>query len=343
MSGGNILVISMFAQGEGFLYEFLTSTMTSYPPNRPTKIPRQVNANQWSHHPRPEREKPWAMWTVIGILVVAGLTLIVWRLQVQKKMEATEKQVVELLATADQLVEANREDEAEAAMRKALEMQPGDVRCQTMIERIEKKRGMIYRKKSAASDMTLASAEQIALTDIKGALEILQTIRKDSSFTPEAQRAAAQRIKELEGGICTLHLPEDWPADAVLLIDDFEKTPKKGIVSDIVHGKRTIKVTRYGFRQPAAMELDFRGLEPLQLPAIEWRLRGAKVFITSRPAGAAVWRNGKDTGKITPCEFEDVDDGPIEFLLKHPKYPETPVKGVVKDRQPIKLTANLQP
>ena len=84
-------------------------------------------------------------------------------------------------------------------------------------------------------------------------------------------------------------------------------------------------------------------LDPLPLPTVVWKLRGAKVFVKSIPSGAAVWWKGKDTGKVTPFEIEDVDDGPIEFLLKHPKYDETPLNGEVKDRQPLSMTATLKP
>ena len=113
-------------------------------------------------------------------------------------------------------------------------------------------------------------------------------------------------------------------------------------MSGITPGKHTVVASRFGFRDSPQVELNFRGLDPLQLPTIEWKPRGAKVFVNSRPSGAAVWWHGKDTGKITPCEILDVDDGPIEFLLKHPKYEATTLKGEVKDRQPLSVTATLK-
>jgi hypothetical protein len=279
----------------------------------------------------------------LGVILAAAVAVIVWRLQVQQEMQATDKQVVALLASADKLIQEDHDDEAEATARRALGMLPGDIRCQAMIDRIETKRELIRKKKAAASDLVMARAEQLATTDIAAALETLAVVRTESSFTPEAKKAAADRIKELKGGVCTLRLPEDLPADAVLTIDEITQTPKKGIVSDIVHGKHTIAVKRFGFRDSPAMELDFQGLEPVRLPAIVWKIRGAKVFVTSTPAGAAVWRDGKDTGKVTPCDFDDVDDGTVEFLLKHPARADTPAKGEVKDRQPTKLSVTLEP
>lgn len=316
--------------------------MNSYP-NPQSRFPRQVAAQYRPRHVRPARDTSWILWTVLGLAFAGVMALIAWRLQFQAKMKETEKNVSALLASADQLIQSDREDEAEAEVRKALDMLPGDARCQATIDRIDTKRKMIHQKKAAASDFAMTEAEQIAITDIAAAIASFGRIAQDQSFTTEAKRAATERVGKLKSGVCTLRLPGDWPADANLLIDDITKTPVKGVVDGIVHGKHTIRVTRYGYRNPAAMEMDFRGLEPLQLPVIGWQLWGAKVFVTSRPIGAAVWKNGKDTGKVTPCSFEDVDIGQVEFLLKHPKYSDTPLKGEVKDRKPMKLSVTLVP
>lgn len=64
--------------------------------------------------------------------------------------------------------------------------------------------------------------------------------------------------------------------------------------------------------------------------------------VKSQPAGAQVWLAGVNTGKVTPCEFEDIDEGEVEFVLKLPKYENQSVKGEVKARQTTRLSAVLK-
>lgn len=293
------------------------------------------------HYVKPERSTPVALWVVLGIIVVAGAALVFWRLQVQGQQQQTEDKVVALLASADQLIQEDREDDAEAAARQALALLPGDARCTATIERIETKRKMIHEKKSNESKVKLAQAEQYALKNLDAAREELDRLRADASLTPEAQKAAAERYKELKGPVCSLRVPKELPTDAVLTLDGETKEAQNSLVTGITPGKHSVLITRFGFRDVAFNDLDFRGTEPLELPAFDWVPKGTKVSITSSPAGAAVWYMGKDTGKVTPCTIPDVEDGPIEILLKHPDYADTTVKGEVKDRRPIRLSAKL--
>ena len=312
-------------------------------PNQQSRIPQRAAATRRAITPRPEQGTNWLLWSLVALALATALAMIVWRLDVREQQRTTEKEVSALLESADQLIQENREDEAEAAMNKALTMIPGDVRCRAVIDRINTKRKMIHEKMASASEFALAQAEQIALGNIAGAIEAFGRIRLDNSLTPEAKKIAEERAKALKGEVCTLQLPADWPTDAVLSIDGVLKFTGKTIVTGIAPGKRMIHITRFGFREPDDMELEFLGLETLQLPTILWRPRGTKVSIMSRPAGAAVWRDGKDTGKITPCVIEDVENGQVEFILKHPKHANTPLSGEVKDRQPLKLSSTLDP
>ncbi len=313
-------------------------------PNRPPTKTRRSPTPQWGYTaPIPEKKTNWILWTLLGIALVAAGGGVAWRMQYQANWQQNDDKVMALLASADQLIQENREDEAEAVVKQGIGLLPGDSRCQQMIERINTKRKMIYERKAEASDAALAEAEQLAKNDIDLAIDALGKIVSDASLTPEARKAAEARIASFKRGVCSLRLPEDWPGDAILTLDDITKEVVKGLVGGILTGKRTVKISRFGFREPPPVELDFRGVDPVPLPTIEWKLRGAKVFVKSRPAGAAVWRQGKNTGKVTPCELEDVDDGPIELLLKHPDYTATPIKGEVKDRKPLSLTVTLTP
>lgn len=313
------------------------------PPNRPLQAPRRSQATQRGYaSPVPENGTNWILWTLLGILLVAGVSIVGWRLKYQANWQKNNDKIVALLESADQLILANRDDEAEAVAKQGLGLIPGDVRCQMVIERIDSKRKMILQRRSEISSATMSQAEELAKTDIGLATDALHKMTADETLTPEARAAAKSRIEALQGGVCTLRLPADWPKDAVLTLDGTAQRVVNGLVAGIVPGKRTVMITRYGFSDLPPLELDFRGLNELPLPAVGWKIRGAKVFVKSTPPGAAVWWQGKDTGKTTPFEMEDVDDGPVEFVLKHPNHVDTPLKGLVEDRQPLLLTATLK-
>jgi len=312
-------------------------------PNRPQPAPRRSQPTQRGYiSAAPEKTINWVLWTLLGIVLVAGGSVVAWRLQYQENWQKTDDQIMLLLASADQLIEANREDEAEAIAKQGLGLLPGDDRCQKMIERINTKRQMIHQRRAEISDASLTQAEELTKNEIKLAIEALEKIVKDDSMTTEVKKTAKARIAALKGGVCSLRMPKEWPKDAVLTLGGTTHRVVEELVTGIVPGKHEVSITRYGFSPPPPMELDFRGVDPLPLPAFVWKVRGAKVFVKSIPSGAAVWWQGKDTGKVTPFEIEDVDDGPVEVLLKHPEFPPTSLKGVVTDRQPLQLTATLE-
>lgn len=332
----------MFAQAGCFPYEASKSRVMSTYPNRPTPTPRQVMP---SHRPRPvivEQNTNWLLFGALGVIAAGALAVVMWRLDVQKQGEETGKKLVALLASADQLIQENRDDEAAAAANKAMELIPGDLRAQAVIDRINAKRDLVHKKKSTEAGFSMMRAEQLEKENLAAAVEAYDAIRMDAATTAEAKQAAADRAKAIRAGICTLILPEDWPADAELTIDELSKNTAKKRIDGIVHGKRTIGITRLQYRDPVPMEIEFRTSEPVRLPAFEWKVKGAKVFLTSTPAGAAVWKNGENTGKITPCEFEDVDEGTVEYVLKRPGYPDTIVKGKVEGRIPLKISGKLE-
>lgn len=306
-------------------------------------IPRSPAPQQDRRYVVIEKKSNWVLWTFLGALAVGAAVLVVWRLQYQDNLQKNDEKVLALIESADQLIQANREDEAEAVVSQGIGLIPGDTRCQTVIERINAKRKLILKNKAEASSNALGGAEQLAKTDIALAIDAFEKVAEDASLPAETHLAAEARIATLKGSVCSLQMPNDWPKDANVSIDNIPKEITDGLVSGITAGKHTIQASRFGFRDPAPVELEFRGVDPLKFPTIEWKPRGAKVYVKSRPSGAAVWWQGKDTGKVTPCEIVDVDDGPVEFLLKHPKYEETTLKGEVKDRQPLSVTATLKP
>lgn len=281
------------------------------------------------------------LWIVLAIIIVAAAALVGWRVNFQNQLDEKEAQITALLTSADQLIGGNHDDEAETAARQALALLPDDPRCLAMIERISVKRAMYKKLQSDAFEGALASAKELAKSDIAAAIDAFAEIAKDSTFTAEAKQTAVVQSRTLNGTICSLRLPADWPMEAVVTIDGSEQRPKDLIITGLTRGKHKVSITRYAFRNIPEMELEFRGLDPLRLPTIVWRPAGAKVFVTSIPPGAAVWKGETNTGKVTPCTLEDVDDGVLELVLKHANYEDAIVSGVIRDRSPLKLTGRL--
>ena len=116
-------------------------------------IPRQGASPRWNRRPiRPEKNTSWILWSLIGIVVVAAISVVAWRLQYQAKWRQSDERVLALLESAEKLIQENREDEAEAVATQGLGLLPGDKRCQEMINRINTKRAMIHLNKTKAAD-----------------------------------------------------------------------------------------------------------------------------------------------------------------------------------------------
>jgi flagellar basal body-associated protein FliL len=313
--------------------------MASFPQQPAPRRSQPTQRGHLHHAPKPTN---WVLWILLVIILVAGISVVAWRLNYQEKFQKADDKIMALLESADELIIANRDVEAEALVQQGIGLIPGDDRCQKVIDRIDAKRQMIHQRNAEVSNAILAQAEELTKTDIVMAIEAFNKIVADNLLTPEALTNAKARIASLKGVVCSLRIPENWPNEAVLTLDGAPQRIVSGFVKDIMPGKHEVKITRFGFSDPPPMELDFRSVDPVALPAIAWKVRGTKVFVKSTPPGAAVWLNGEDTQKVTPFEKDDMADGPVEVLLKHPDYADASLKGEIKDQQPLLLNATLE-
>lgn len=317
--------------------------MSSYP-NRQNGLPRYGGASKSSRANVSQRSGSPIMAILIGLCVIAAGGGILWGLKDRDRKRETERRVSAMLVSADQLVDSSQDEQAEALMREAMGLHPGDPRCQAVLDRISTKRDLFERKQANDSAYALEQARVTAETDIVGAIAAYERIREEKSLSGAARKQAAEQAASLKGGVCSMQLPAGWPPEALVSINGVEcKIPPNGLIGGIVHGKRTITVSRFGYREPASLELEFRGLQAVKVPAVTWKLIGGKVKLASQPAGAQVWFNGSKLDKVTPCEIDDVDAGEVEYVLKHPDHADTVVKGEVKSRQVTRLSAELTP
>jgi formylglycine-generating enzyme required for sulfatase activity len=245
------------------------------------------------------------------------------------------------LVTAGRWLEAGRINEAEKELETAARIVALDPRVVVLRERIQIARDKETARLTPVLKERMAAAEELALDDIAAAKNMLREII-DASFTPpDLAREAAARESALAQTKCVLRFPADWPGDARVMIDGHVLTPEDGGISGIDQGVRSIRFVRPGFHNPPDLSLDFRGTRPLELPAVEWKPLPGTVRLTSVPSGAAVWRNGVDTGRTTPCTLEDVDSGNVEFVLKHSGHTDAVVRGKLLPKSTLDLSGEL--
>jgi formylglycine-generating enzyme required for sulfatase activity len=297
-------------------------------------------------YPRPlARRRSWVplVLLVVWLVVAGGLTAyygrpaaVAWWQQRQLEL-----QVDSLTATAAAHLQAGRHADADQSARQALELLPNHAPARQIIDTAASQRAiLLQREKNAAA--ALAAAEKLAADDdLPAAIKAFGAICQNPATPAAIVNQADQRRHELRAATGTLVLPPDWPDDAILRLDGELQTPGIRTITGIPFGKHTVKVTRQGHRPPPPIKLEFRGSRPVPLPSIAWELVGGTVVVTSEPPGAAVWHEGKDTGRTTPCTFQDVNVGKISYLLKLPGHLEATAEGEVATAATLELSAAL--
>ncbi len=65
------------------------------------------------------------------------------------------------------------------------------------------------------------------------------------------------------------------------------------------------------------------------------------IFVESTPAGAEIWLDGTNTGKVTPDSLTDLDEGTYDVTLKLENYSDTTVSIIVTADQTASKTVTL--
>lgn len=283
-------------------------------------------------------------WLIL-LLLLAVAVLAVWfagpRFKEYQERQGRIAAATAAIATAGRWLDAKRIDEAEKSLETARQLVADDPRIDVLRERIRLAREKEAVRLTPMIKERMAAADELALDDIAAAVKVLSEIVAASSTPQELAKEAAAKQAALAEATCVLRIPDDWPADAKVMIDGQTQMPGEGGITGIPQGLRTIGFLRQGFRKPPDFSLEFRGTRPLDLPAVEWRPLPGTVRLTSVPSGASVWRNGEDTGHTTPCTLEGIDSGSVEWVLKHSGYMDATVKGELKPESTLELSAEL--
>jgi formylglycine-generating enzyme required for sulfatase activity len=245
------------------------------------------------------------------------------------------------IVTAGRWLEAGRIHEARKELETAERLIAGDPRVVVLRERIQIARDHEVARLTPLIQEQITAAEQLALENIDAAEKALRKITEASSTPPDLARHAAERESALAQATCILRFPADWPGDAKVIIDGRTQETTDGAIAGIEQGPRAVRLLRPGFHNPPELSLDFRGILPLEMPAVDWKPLPGIVRLTSVPSGAAVWRNDLDTGKITPCTLEGIDSGKVEFVLKHSVYSDALLTGELKPESTLELSGEL--
>ncbi len=267
--------------------------------------------------PKVDSGTRWGLWVMAAILVmIAGLLLVPW---FRSQFEARERlmDAAAMVAKAQQQLDQGYAQAAEASAREALKLVPGEASATRVAAAAQRMLDQQKERETLAKAAWDAAEKWVIDDHLLEAIPAFDTIATKSAEFPEGvgtkAAARAAELREMKG---TLLLPNDWPADAVMVMNAEIIDPQDNRVSGIPLGERDLIVSRKGYRNPAPIRLAFRGVKPLALPPVSWKPVGGKVTVSSTPTGAAIWEGNRATGKLTPHTFEDVNVGKAEYLLK---------------------------
>ena len=284
-------------------------------------------------------------WLVVlaVLLVLSGIGVAVTPL-VRKELErrAGERELVRLQNQAADRLLAGDPDGAEAAAREALSRREDFEPARKVLASATALRKRMADKAREGRSALAAAEKWLEEDDIVRALAAFGRIRANKElYGAEAVNQAIRRHAELSTITGTLRLPENWPADVSIMVNGRQVKPADGRIEGLPLDTIRVGLVREGYRSQPVAKIAIRGGRPVTLPGPEWELLPGRVSLTSKPPGAAVWVDGADTGRVTPCEIPDADAGPVEVVLKLPSYADAVVKGEVPSGGKINLTAEL--
>ena len=134
-----------------------------------------------------------AIWFVIIVLILGAVGAGVWKWRDLQENAGKQARASALLDSAETLVESNRDDEAEAKVREALGLVPGEARGFALKTRIEARREIARQRNEEAAAKALEAAEKRASKDLQAAIKDLEEIGRNASFPPEVKQKAAER------------------------------------------------------------------------------------------------------------------------------------------------------
>lgn len=255
----------------------------------------------------------WGWWIALGIvLLIVGVLLIPW---FRARLETRDRviEAASLVAKAQAHLDQGHVEAAELTAQEALKLVPGEAGA-TRIAAAAKKALQQQKEREQRAKTAMEAAEKFVSADqLPTAISAFEAIAAKPAEFPEGIGAkATARAAELRALKGKLILPAGWPADAVITL----KGETIDFTSGIPLGEHELIITRKGYRNPAPLRLAFNGVKPVSLPPVSWKPIGGKVTVSSVPAGAAIWIGNRNTGKVTPWTFQDVDVGKVEYILK---------------------------
>ena len=106
---------------------------------------------------------------------------------------------------------------------------------------------------------------------------------------------------------------------------------------DVTPFSKKLEYGRYNFRVTKAKYHGDFGLAIIDKPQVEFDLQLKPAFgsieVTSTPAGAQVFLDGENTGKVTPCTLTEVDSGEHDVRVTMRKYSPQSSTVTVSDGQ----------
>jgi len=106
-------------------------------------------------------------------------------------------------------------------------------------------------------------------------------------------------------------------------------------------GQHTLTISKLGYAaetRTIAVGSGSKSSISVQLAALV-----ATASVTTDPTGAAIWMDGKDTGRVTPAQFSVDKPGNHAFVFKKQGYLDDTAASNFQTGQTTRVTASLQP
>ncbi len=135
------------------------------------------------------------------------------------------------------------------------------------------------------------------------------------------------------------------PTDAAVYLDEKDVGSKTPVILDsVARGEHTIELRKVGY-QPYRQNVDIKtgdtlSINPRLIKGVTTVATG-NLAISSKPAGAKVIIDGKNTGLVTPCTLEKLGTGRHRIRLVKSGYQTADITRTVQAHETMRVSVNL--
>jgi len=154
----------------------------------------------------------------------------------------------------------------------------------------------------------------------------------------KAAKATRALAPSIVAGVLSL---DSTPAGALIAIDGQTATGVTPIsLTNLMPGHHTISISKFGFATETRSIDITSGSKSVM--SVQLSATTATVAANSDPVGAAIWLDGKNTGKVTPAQISLDKPGSHTFVFKKQGYLDETASGNAQIGQTLQMSPKLR-